>query len=129
MTARLILLPDTAAALDRLNDLRDGQRKLRDAERTGDTDALFFLREWYAEQAVAFVDAILAGHTYTDDTDDPRVAALEARSDALAQAVWDISDEAFLCGVSGDSSDRIREIEQRVRELTGDTPPAQETPE
>lgn len=83
MTARLILLPPTDAARDRLNDLRDGQRKIAAAERKGDESKLFFLREWYAEQAVALVDELLRGAVYSDDTPDPRVAALEAQIEEL----------------------------------------------
>lgn len=76
MTAhRLVILTDDAAAQALLNDLRDGQRKVRDAERKGDETRLFFEREWYAGQAVRFADAVLAAAVYVDNEPDQEDAS------------------------------------------------------
>ena len=72
-TPRLILCPPTAAALDRLNDCRELDAKIAAAERkakkSGDYAVVNRLRQERYSRAVKFVDAILAGAVYTDDTE------------------------------------------------------------
>ena len=72
-TPRLILCPPTAAALDRLNDCRELDAKIAAAERkakkSGDYSAVDLLTLRRSAAACEFVDAILAGSVYTDDTE------------------------------------------------------------
>ena len=78
MTARLIMLPDTAAALDRLNDARELDVKKRtEAKRHGHTEKYMEFETRFQTAAVAFVEHLLEGAVYVDPELDPRVAALE----------------------------------------------------